>query len=46
MMSRTVTVDTTKARRDLGYAPVTTVSEGLAALRREPQPPQRTRMDS
>lgn len=38
MMSRTVTVDTTKARRDLGYAPVTTVSEGLAALRREPQP--------
>lgn len=32
MMSRTVTVRTDKARRELGYAPVMTVEAGLAAL--------------
>lgn len=32
MMSRTVTVRTDKARAELGYAPVVTVEEGLAAL--------------
>lgn len=32
MMSSTVTVRTTKAERDLGYAPVISVAEGLAAL--------------
>lgn len=32
MMSRTVTVRTDKARRELGYAPRVTVDEGLAAL--------------
>ncbi|MFK8004001.1 MAG: NAD-dependent epimerase/dehydratase family protein [Polyangiales bacterium] len=32
MMSSTVTVQTAKAERDLGYAPVITVAEGLAAL--------------
>ncbi|MBX3248587.1 MAG: NAD-dependent epimerase/dehydratase family protein [Myxococcales bacterium] len=31
--SRTVTVNTDKARRELGYAPVVSVAEGLAALR-------------
>lgn len=33
MMSRTVTVDTRRARDELGYAPVRTVDEGLAAMR-------------
>lgn len=35
MMSRTVTVRTDKARRELGYAPPMTVAEGLAALSAE-----------
>lgn len=33
MMSSSVTVDTSKAKRDLGYAPVVSVAEGLAAMR-------------
>lgn len=33
MMSRTVTVKTDKARRELGYAPEVTVDAGLAAMR-------------
>lgn len=33
MMSATVTVDTTRARQELGYAPVITVDDGLAAMR-------------
>ncbi len=33
MMSSTVTVRTDKARRELGYAPVITVDDGLARLR-------------
>ena len=36
LMSRTVTVRTDAARRELGYAPVVTVEEGLVALRNEP----------
>jgi nucleoside-diphosphate-sugar epimerase len=35
MMSRTVTVRTDKARRELGYAPVVTVEDGLAELAAE-----------
>jgi len=35
MMSRTVTVRTDKARRELGYAPCVTVDDGLAALHDE-----------
>lgn len=35
MMSRTVTVRTDKARRELGYAPRVTVDEGLAAMKTE-----------
>lgn len=34
MMSRTVTVDTRRARDELGWAPVRTVDEGIAAMRR------------
>lgn len=34
MMSREVTVNTAKARRALGYAPVIDVAEGMAALQR------------
>ncbi|MDP2275684.1 MAG: NAD-dependent epimerase/dehydratase family protein [Archangium sp.] len=34
MLSRSVTVKTDKARRDLGYAPETSVADGLAALAR------------
>lgn len=33
MMSATVTVDTGRARRELGYMPVVTVEDGLAAMR-------------
>jgi nucleoside-diphosphate-sugar epimerase len=33
MMSATVTVDTSRARRELGYAPVITVDDGLAAMK-------------
>jgi len=33
MMSATITVDTTRARQELGYAPVITVADGLAAMR-------------
>jgi nucleoside-diphosphate-sugar epimerase len=34
MMSRTVTVNTARARTELGYAPVITVEEGLAQMSR------------
>ena len=32
MMSRSITVDASKAARELGYAPVISVEEGLASL--------------
>jgi nucleoside-diphosphate-sugar epimerase len=32
MMSSTVTVDTSRARKELGWAPVITVDQGLALL--------------
>lgn len=35
MMSATVTVDTSKAQRELGYQPVISVDEGMAALAAE-----------
>ncbi|MEP7127202.1 MAG: NAD-dependent epimerase/dehydratase family protein [Byssovorax sp.] len=38
MMSSTVTVQTARARRELGYAPVITVDEGLARLARASAP--------
>ncbi|HEY8431606.1 MAG TPA: NAD-dependent epimerase/dehydratase family protein [Sandaracinaceae bacterium] len=37
MMSRSVTVKTDRAKAELGYAPVVTVEQGLAALRGEPR---------
>lgn len=35
MMSRTVTIRTDRARAELGYSPIRTVADGLAALRSE-----------
>ena len=35
MMSRTITVSTAKARAELGYAPVVSLAEGMAALRQQ-----------
>jgi nucleoside-diphosphate-sugar epimerase len=38
MIGKSFTVDTGKARRELGYAPVITRAEGLAAMRKDKSP--------